>query len=141
MSLLAVEDLTKEFGGLRALDGLSVSVDRGDLVGVMGPNGAGKTTLFNCVSGIVRPDGGAITFDGTDVTGNSPEALARAGMIRTFQLTRELRTMTVRDNVGPFVDLALAALHRVGAQQCWEGAFAGLVGRRQPDVIADGHGS
>ena len=99
MSLLAVEDLTKEFGGLRALDGLSVSVDRGDLVGVMGPNGAGKTTLFNCVRGIVRPDGGAVTFDGTDVTGNSPEALARAGMIRTFQLTRELRTMTVRDNV------------------------------------------
>ncbi|MDS0300569.1 ABC transporter ATP-binding protein [Halogeometricum sp. S1BR25-6] len=99
MSLLAVENLVKTFGGLRALDGLSVSVDRGELVGVMGPNGAGKSTFFNCVSGVVSPDGGRVLLDGADVTGDSPESLARTGMVRTFQHTRELETMTVRDNV------------------------------------------
>ncbi|WP_435156920.1 ABC transporter ATP-binding protein [Haladaptatus sp. DFWS20] len=99
MSLLEVENLVKEFGGLRALDHLSLSVDRGELVGVMGPNGAGKSTFFNCVSGVVLPDDGQVTFDGNDVTGDSPEKLAQTGMVRTFQHTRELETMTVRDNV------------------------------------------
>ncbi|QLG29036.1 ABC transporter ATP-binding protein [Halorarum halophilum] len=99
MSLLATDGLVKEFGGVRALEDLSVSVDRGELVGVMGPNGAGKSTLFNCVSGIVEPDAGRVTFDGEDVTGDAPETLARSGLVRTFQLTRELETMTVRDNV------------------------------------------
>ncbi|EMA47005.1 sulfate-transporting ATPase, partial [Halococcus saccharolyticus DSM 5350] len=99
MSLLDVDGLVKEFGGLRALDDLSVSVESGELVGVMGPNGAGKTTFFNCVSGVVDPDGGRVTFDSDDVTGDAPESLAQAGMVRTFQLTRELETMTVRDNV------------------------------------------
>ena len=108
MSLLAVDGLVKRFGGLRALDDLSVSVESGELVGVMGPNGAGKTTFFNCISGVVDPDEGRVDFDGEDVTSNSPEKLARAGMIRTFQLTRELETMTVRDNV------RLAALDQPG---------------------------
>lgn len=99
MSLLVVDRLIKEFGGLRALDGLSMSVDSGELVGVMGPNGAGKTTFFNCVSGVANPDGGQVTLDNRDVTSDSPETLARAGMVRTFQLTRELKTMTVRDNI------------------------------------------
>ncbi|QCJ46730.1 ABC transporter ATP-binding protein [Haloprofundus sp. MHR1] len=99
MSLLRADGLVKEFGGLRALDELSLSVDRGELVGVMGPNGAGKSTFFNCVSGVVAPDSGRVTLNGEDVTGDSPELLARAGMVRTFQLTRELETMTVRDNV------------------------------------------
>jgi neutral amino acid transport system ATP-binding protein len=108
MSLLEVENLVKEFGGLRALDHLSLSVDRGELIGVMGPNGAGKSTFFNCVSGVVLPDNGQITFDGKDVTGDSPEKLAQTGMVRTFQHTRELETMTVRDNV------RLAALDQPG---------------------------
>jgi len=99
VTLLDVDGLVKDFGGLRALDDLSVSVDRGELVGVMGPNGAGKSTFFNCISGVVKPDAGWVTFDGTDVTGDSPETLARSGMVRTFQQTRELETMTVRDNV------------------------------------------
>ncbi|WP_266083369.1 ABC transporter ATP-binding protein [Haladaptatus caseinilyticus] len=99
MNLLEVENLVKEFGGLRALDHLSISVGREELVGVMGPNGAGKSTFFNCVSGVVHPDDGQITFDGKNVTGDSPEKLARTGMVRTFQHTRELETMTVRDNV------------------------------------------
>lgn len=110
MSLLVVDSLTKEFGGLRALDGLSMSVDSGELVGVMGPNGAGKTTFFNCISGVANPDGGQVTLDNTDVTSDSPETLARAGMVRTFQLTRELETMTVRDNI------RLAAPNQPGEQ-------------------------
>ncbi|MGQ3330126.1 ABC transporter ATP-binding protein [Halorubrum sp. FL23] len=99
MSLLSADALVKEFGGLRAVDGLSVSVDAGELVGVIGPNGAGKSTLFNCISGVVTPDEGVVTYDGTEVTGDPPEALARRGLVRTFQATRELETMTVRDNV------------------------------------------
>lgn len=99
MTLLETDSLTKEFGGLRALDEVSVAVDRGELVGVMGPNGAGKSTFFNCISGVVKPDDGRVTFAGEDVTGAKPETLARQGMVRTFQLTRELETMTVRDNV------------------------------------------
>lgn len=99
MSLLDVDGIVKEFGGLRAIDDLSLSVERGELVGVMGPNGAGKSTFFNCVSGVLAPDDGRVRFDGEDVTGDSPEELARNGLVRTFQHTRELETMTVRDNV------------------------------------------
>jgi branched-chain amino acid transport system ATP-binding protein len=99
MSLLSTDGLVKEFGGLRAVDNLSMSVDDGELVGVMGPNGAGKSTFFNCVSGVIKPDAGTVTLDGTDVTGDSPESLAHQGLVRTFQNTRELETMTVRDNV------------------------------------------
>lgn len=99
MTLLDVDGLEKEFGGLLAIDDLSLSVDRGELVGVMGPNGAGKSTLFNCISGVVEPTAGTVAFDGEDVTGEQPEVLARRGLVRTFQHTRQLDTMTVRENV------------------------------------------
>jgi len=99
VTLLDVDGLGKEFGGLLAVDDLSLSVDRGELVGVMGPNGAGKSTLFNCISGVVEPTSGTVTFDGEDVTGEQPEVLARRGLVRTFQHTRQLDTMTVRENV------------------------------------------
>ena len=108
MTLLDVTGLGKEFGGLRALDDVDVSVDEGELVGVMGPNGAGKSTLFNCISGVVTPDEGSVVFDGDDVTGEQPETLARRGLVRTFQHTRQLDTMTVRENV------RLAALDQPG---------------------------
>jgi len=99
MSLLSAEGIIKEFGGLRAINDLSVSIDEGELVGVMGPNGAGKSTFFNCVSGVIPPDDGTVTLRGVDVTGDPPESLAHHGLVRTFQDTRELETMTVRDNV------------------------------------------
>lgn len=99
MTLLATRDLRKAFGGLVALDGVSIEVERGELVGVIGPNGAGKTTLFHCLTGILEPDGGTVTFDSRDVTGAEPYRLARRGLVRTFQQTRELSTMTVRENV------------------------------------------
>ncbi|WP_232701391.1 ABC transporter ATP-binding protein [Halobacterium wangiae] len=108
MTLLDVDGLVKEFGGLRALDGVTMSVDSGELVGVMGPNGAGKSTFFNCVSGVVKPDRGTVVFEGEDVTGDQPEVLARNGLVRTFQHTRQLDTMTVRENV------RLAALDQPG---------------------------
>lgn len=99
MSLLAATDLRKEFGGIRALDDLSIDVDTGEIVGIAGPNGAGKSTLFNCLSGVIAPDTGTVTFNGEAVTGAPPEALAQKGLVRTFQQTRELETMTVRENV------------------------------------------
>ncbi|WP_058365213.1 ABC transporter ATP-binding protein [Haloparvum sedimenti] len=122
MSLLSTDGLVKEFGGLRAVDDLSVSVEEGEIVGVMGPNGAGKSTFFNCVSGVIKPDAGTVTLDGADVTGDAPESLAHRGLVRTFQDTRELETMTVRDNVRLAApdqpgERTLPALLRSGAMQ------------------------
>lgn len=108
MSLLEVADLRRSFGGLVALDGVSLSIDEGELVGLIGPNGAGKTTLFNCVSGVLEADAGRVRFDGHDVTGLAPHHLARRGLVRTYQQTRELSTMTLADNV------RLAALDHPG---------------------------
>ena len=98
-TLLSVEDLRRTFGSIRALDDASFAVDRGELVGIIGPNGAGKTTLFNCVSGVLESDSGVVRLDGEDVTGVPPYELARRGLVRTFQQTRELSTMTVRENM------------------------------------------
>ncbi|WP_458190495.1 ABC transporter ATP-binding protein [Haladaptatus sp. NG-WS-4] len=99
MKLFAAHGLTKTFGGLTALDNLSIEIEEGDLVGIIGPNGAGKTTFFNCVTGVLEPDRGAVEFDGAEITGDAPHQLAHRGMVRTFQLTRELKTMTVTENV------------------------------------------
>jgi branched-chain amino acid transport system ATP-binding protein len=99
MTLLEARNLTKEFGGLRALDTLDVEIEEGSLVGIIGPNGAGKTTLFNCITGVLEPDDGTIVFGDENVTGYRPYELARRGMVRTFQLTRELKSMTVTENV------------------------------------------
>ena len=99
MTLLSVETLGKEFGGLIALDDVTFGVDRGEVVGMIGPNGAGKTTLFNCIAGNLDPERGTVRFDGTDVTGAEPHEHARNGLVRTYQQARELSTMTVADNM------------------------------------------
>ena len=99
MTLLEARDLEKSFDGVRALDGASFGVERGELVGLIGPNGAGKTTLFDCLSGVLEPDAGSVVFDGENVTGLPTYRRARAGLVRTFQQTRELETLTVADNV------------------------------------------
>lgn len=99
MTLLAVEELRRSFGNLVAVDGVSFELESGELVGLIGPNGAGKTTVFNCISGTIESDAGTVTFDGRDVTEAPPPALARSGLVRTFQQTRELSTMTVADNM------------------------------------------
>jgi len=99
VTLLAVDGLRRSFGSLVAVDDVSFGVDAGEIVGMIGPNGAGKTTTFNCVSSVIDGDAGAVSFDGTDVTGEPPHALARRGLVRTFQQTRELATLTVADNM------------------------------------------
>ena len=99
MTLLAVDGLRRSFGSLVAVDGVSFEIEAGEIVGMIGPNGAGKTTTFNCISSVIDSDAGTVRFDGADVTGVPPYALARRGMVRTFQQTRELETVTVADNM------------------------------------------
>ena len=97
--LLEVDGLRKEFGGVTAVDGASFRVAPGSLTGLIGPNGAGKSTTFNCITGIHEPTGGTVRFDGQDVTGLAPYTLAERGLVRTFQIARELSEMTVLENV------------------------------------------
>lgn len=97
--MLRIEDLTKIFGGLTALQGVSFSISAGEITGIIGPNGAGKTTLFNIVTGIYDPTSGKVYYDGKDITGFSPEKLARRGMVRTFQGIELFGQMTVLENV------------------------------------------
>ena len=98
-TLLKVADLRKNFGGVRALEGLDLTIASGELVGLIGPNGSGKTTAFNLLTGVLKPSGGRIVFRGQDVTGNRPEQNARLGMARTFQNIRLFRDLPVIDNV------------------------------------------
>jgi branched-chain amino acid transport system ATP-binding protein/branched-chain amino acid transport system permease protein len=97
--LLAVDRVTKRFGGLVAVDAVSLSVDAGEIVAVIGPNGAGKSTLFDLVSGVADPDAGAIRFRGEAVQGRGPRSIAAMGLSRTFQHVRLLPAMTVLENV------------------------------------------
>ena len=106
MSLLSLHDVTKRFGGLTANQDVSFTVDAGQIVGLIGPNGAGKTTAFNCVAGFYAPTSGRIELDGKTISGLSPEACARAGVGRTFQVARTFTSMTACENV-----MAAALLH------------------------------
>jgi branched-chain amino acid transport system ATP-binding protein len=99
MSLLELQFVSKRFGGLVANEDVSFSVERGQIVGLIGPNGAGKTTLFNCVAGFYAPAAGSITLEGRKISGLPPEACARAGVGRTFQVARTFTSMTARENV------------------------------------------
>lgn len=98
MSLLQIEGLGIEFGGLRAVHDVGFSLKPGEIVSVIGPNGAGKTTLFNMISGIYLPGAGKVKLEGEDVTGMSPHLLARRGLSRTFQNLQIFQAMTVLDN-------------------------------------------
>jgi neutral amino acid transport system ATP-binding protein len=97
--ILVVEGVTKHFGGVVALDGATMDVRKGSITALIGPNGAGKTTLFNAISGFYRADDGTIRFAGARIERKSPHAIARAGLVRTFQITKALTKMTVLDNV------------------------------------------
>ena len=97
--LLALEGVTKRFGGLTAVAGVSFTVAAGDLLGIIGPNGAGKTTLFNLISGYYRPDSGRVVFAGQDVVGQPPHVICRLGLTRTFQLVKPFGNLSVVDNV------------------------------------------
>src|SRR5881398_2131146 len=97
--MLVVEDLRVEFGGVLALAGISFRVQAGTITSVIGPNGAGKTTAFNAITGYLRPTGGRITYDGAALTGLRPSAIARRGIVRTFQKTSVFPALSVEDNV------------------------------------------
>ncbi|HLL64906.1 MAG TPA: ABC transporter ATP-binding protein [Micromonosporaceae bacterium] len=96
---LATIGLRKAFGGVTALDGATVEFHDGKINALIGPNGSGKTTYFNCVTGMIRPDDGRITYRGRDLTGRAPHVVARAGIGRTFQLCRVFPRMSALDNV------------------------------------------
>lgn len=97
--LLLASGVTKRFGGLTALDDVTVNIDRGSITALIGPNGAGKTTFFNCLTGLAEPDAGTILFDGKSVKGMPPHRVAARGIARTFQNVRLFGTMSARDNV------------------------------------------
>lgn len=97
--ILDVDSLTMQFGGMTALDHISLNVEENTIHGIIGPNGSGKTTLFNCISGIYKPTSGKVIFDGKDITGMQPHKVARQGIARTFQMLRIFPSMTVLENL------------------------------------------
>jgi branched-chain amino acid transport system ATP-binding protein len=112
MNLLEVNNVSKHFGGLAANEYVTFTVDAGQIVGLIGPNGAGKTTMFNCVAGFYPPTSGSITLGGRRINGLPPEACARAGVGRTFQIARTFTSMTACENV---MTAAMLTEHKVGA--------------------------
>ena len=96
---LATIELSKSFGGVKAVDSASVTFHHGKVNALIGPNGSGKTTFFNCVTGMIKPDSGRVTFDGHDITGKAPHRVTRAGIGRSFQLCRIFPRMTVLENL------------------------------------------
>ena len=122
-TVVRVRNVTKSFGGIRAVDDVSFEVRRGEILGVIGPNGCGKTTLFNCILGQYRADGGSVELHGRDVSSWRPFQRSKAGLARTFQQLQVFQSMTVRDN------LKTAAQEHIGT----------MTGRlfRQPDLGLD----
>jgi branched-chain amino acid transport system ATP-binding protein len=125
--MLAVRNLTKAFHGLVAVKDVSFDVRKGEILAVIGPNGAGKTTCFNLIAGALKPTSGLVEFEGVPISGRAPEEIAELGLIRTFQIVRPMRGMTVLENamIGAFArtasvkdasDIALESLGQVGLQ-------------------------
>jgi branched-chain amino acid transport system ATP-binding protein len=115
MALLELRKLTRHFGGLRAVSGLDLDVEQGEILGLIGPNGAGKTTVFNLVTGFVRPTSGDVRFEGRSVVGLRPHAVAARGIARTFQVVKPFPGLSVLENV------TLAAFLRHPARREAEG--------------------
>jgi branched-chain amino acid transport system ATP-binding protein len=111
-AFLAVKDVHKAYGAIRAVDGVSFTVGEGEIVGVIGPNGSGKTTLFNAILGQIRPTAGHVAFRGEDITGMPPLELSRRGIGRTFQTLQVFGQLSVRDNL-------------IAAAQEFQGTLAG----------------
>ncbi len=111
MPLLEISDLTKDFGGLRAVSRLSFAVEPGEILGLIGPNGAGKTTVFNLITGFHRPTAGQIRLAGASLVGLKPHAVTRRGVARTFQIVKPFPKLSVQENV------TLAAFMRLPARR------------------------
>lgn len=134
--LLDVQDVSKRFGGLLALDKVTFQIDQGEIFGLIGPNGAGKTTMFNVVNGVYAPSSGRIHFQGKDITGLPPNQIAKRGLARTHQIVRPLQELTVKENVMAGAcfgreNLSLAAASKV-ADEVLE--FVGLADKQ--DMLA-----
>jgi len=124
MAFLEVDNVTKRFGGLVALNAIGFSVEQGEIVGIIGPNGAGKTTLFGVISGFMPPSAGDVAYDGESIVGISPDRLVRRGLMRSFQIVQSFADMTALDVVTTAaltrrpmrqaIDYAAEALTRVG---------------------------
>ena len=97
--MIAVQDVVKHFGGVAAVDGVSMEIKQGTITGLIGPNGAGKSTLFNLIAGNLNPESGSIYLDGEDVTGLKPHVLFSKGLLRTFQIAHEFQSLSVLDNL------------------------------------------
>ena len=97
--MIVVQDLVKHFGGVAAVDGVSMEIKQGTITGLIGPNGAGKSTLFNLIAGNLNPESGSIYLDGEDVTGLKPHMLFSKGLLRTFQIAHEFQSLSVLDNL------------------------------------------
>jgi len=125
--MLEVRDISKSFGGLKAVDSASLDVATGEIVGLIGPNGAGKTTLFATIAGFHRPDAGTVSFEGKPITGLAPHRICASGMVRTFQITQPFAGISVRENimVGAYFR---TADRRLAAREAE--AVAALVGMR-----------
>lgn len=113
-NILEISGLTKRFGGLTAVNGVSFTVGKGQVIGLLGPNGSGKTTVLNMISGNLRPTDGRISLDGAVISGLKPHVVARRGVARTFQLVRILPSLTVTENVA--AALAFGTRPLVGAE-------------------------
>jgi len=141
-ALLSLNSVSRAFGGLRAVDDVTVAIKAGTIHGIIGPNGAGKTTLFNVINGFLRADTGSITFAGSELVGRKPHEICRHGIGRTFQVVRAFPRMTVLENVivGAYVGtasnveaerLAMSALERVGMANGQAHAIAGTLTTKQ----------
>ena len=97
--MIRVENLCKHFGGLKAVDGISIEIESGSITGLIGPNGAGKTTLFNTIAGLYAPTSGRVFLDGEDITGLKPHQLFHKGLLRTFQIAHEFSRLSVVENL------------------------------------------
>lgn len=128
--MLQIENLEKSFGGIKAVNRCSLKVQKGSITGLIGPNGAGKTTLFNLITGFHKPDRGDIWFSGNRIDGLPPHKIARRAISRTFQIPRELKEMTVLEN------LMLIPLTQKG-EKIWNSLFRPSVVRSQEREIME----
>jgi branched-chain amino acid transport system ATP-binding protein len=130
-ALLEIDGLSKNFGGLRAVSGLSFTVREREILGLIGPNGAGKSTVFNLINGVFAPDQGRVTFSGADLTGKPPYRVARHGLARTHQIVQPLADLTVLENctVGACFGRENLPLHRARAVAREVAVFVGLEDR------------
>ncbi|WP_157014415.1 ABC transporter ATP-binding protein [Mesorhizobium xinjiangense] len=137
-ALLEISGLTKRFGGLTAVDGVSLSLEAGETVGLLGPNGSGKTTVLNMISGYLPASSGAISLGGRRISGLPAHRIAHCGVARTFQLVRILPSMTVGENVAAALAFRRAPLHGAAAAGEARGFLArvGLAGREN-EMAAD----